>query len=383
MYGNHHGNIIESFGKTADGGFYFSGYTLATSGLFNQGFIQKTDKNGKVEWYHEYGGKYDDKFLSAHQTSDGGFIAVGITSSLALDTPQLNYNYHAYIVKTDAQGNETWQKVFGGRFYDSFWDVAETPDHNFVATGAFDGISGNNVQQWLYVVKVKQNGDSIWTCNTPQFRTSYGLSLAIANDGSIGVTGNAQKTDTSLIHPLFGYLSANGKLIKPVIVYDSIVMHNDQYDNDLNPIKYEKIISVPGGFMLICGGTIFPNTGSFPIGGNVYMQSIIVGKIDYNGSFVWSHPFTGQGNGVDFSDAFLNPDGSLLISGNVPNSAWVLNLNASGIKTSEIFIPGIGFAEGGVADGNSYALGLSLDPLTSSHSYYFGLAIADQNGKIK
>src|SRR6185503_1287750 len=102
LYGNQYGNTLQSFGKTADGGYFFSGFTLASAGSNQQGFIQKTDKNGKIEWYHEYGGKYYDKFTAAHQTSDGGFIAVGLTSSIALFSPQPNYNTHAYIVKTDA-----------------------------------------------------------------------------------------------------------------------------------------------------------------------------------------------------------------------------------------------------------------------------------------
>jgi hypothetical protein len=79
----------------------------------------------------------------------------------------------------------------------------------------------------------------------------------------------------------------------------------------------------------------------------------------------------------------LNPDGSLLISGNLPNSSWILNLDASGSKTSEIYVPGIGFTEGCVPVGTSYALGLNLIPSSSNHIYYFGLAITDQNGKIK
>jgi hypothetical protein len=383
FYGNPYGNTLESFGKTADGGFYFAGYTNSSAGSNQQGFIQKTDKNGKIIWYHEYGGKYDDEFVSAHQTSDGGFIAVGITSSLALYSPQLNYNTHAYIVKTDAHGNELWQKVFGGRVLDEFFDIAETPDHDFVATGYFDGVSGNEVQKWLYVVKVDQNGDSIWTRKTSSFSTSIGTSVAVTSIGGIGVTGCAQKTDTASIHPVFWYLSAAGKVINPVIEYDSIIMHDNRFQGLFDTAQHEKILNAPGGFIFIWGGGISPNSATYNIGGNYYYQSIIARKIDYNGNLVWNYAYNGKGNGVSLSDAMVNPDGSLLISGNVPNSSWLLNLDASGIKTSEIYVQGIGFAKGCVPIGNSYALGLNLVPQISSHVYYFGLAIADQNGKIK
>ena len=384
MYGNQNGNTLESFGKTADGGYFFSGFTFASAGSNQQGFIQKTDKNGKIEWYREYGGKYKDKFIAAHQTSDGGFIAVGLTSSLALDSPQRNYNTHAYIVKTDANGTLLWQKVYGGQFNDEFYDVAETPDHYFVATGSFEGPSGTAIRQWLYIVKVDQNGDSIWTHKTPNFSISVGTSIAVTSDGGIGVTGYAKKTDTSWINPVFGCLSASGKTINPVLTFDSIVSHDDLLNNDVEPIKNEKIIITQGGFIFICGASPLPSYAYlYNILGNWYEVSIIVGKIDQKGSFAWTHSFTGQGNGLDLSDAMLNPDGSLLISANVPNAAWILNLNSSGIKTSEIFFPGISFSEGCAPVGNSYALGLNLIPSSSNHAYYFGLALADQNGKIK
>ena len=380
LYGNQYGNTLQSFGKTADGGYYFSGFTFASAGSNQQGFIQKTDKNGKIESYHEYGGKYLDEFIAAHQTSDGGFIAVGLTSSVALFTPQLNYNTHAYIVKIDANGNELWEKVFGGQFNDEFYDVAETPDHNFVATGFSQSITGTAIQKWLYIVKVDQNGDSIWTHKTPNFSTSIGTSIAVSSDGSIGVTGYAKKTDTSYIHPLFGYLSASGKAINPVLTFDSIVMHDDILGNS---IKNEKIISASGSFIFICGGSIFPKSFLFHSGNNYYSESVIIDKIDNNGKLIWNYSFEGQGNGVDLSDAFLTLDGSVLISGNLPNSSWILNLHTTGIKTSEIFIPGVSFAEGCAAVGDSYALGLNLVPSSSNHAFYFGLAIADQNGKIK
>ena len=383
LYGNPYGNTLKSFGKTADGGFYFAGYTNSSAGSNQQGFIQKTDKNGKIMWYHEYGGKHDDEFYKAHQTADGGFIAVGITSSLALDTPQLSYSAEAYVVKTDANGNPLWQKVFGGPVNGSFRDVAETPDHDFIITGDYMVTTHFTSQECLYVVKLDQNGDSLWTYKTTAFPGSFGSSVAVASDGSIGVTGVAQKNDTALPHPVFGYFSPTGKVIDPVMEFNGIFVRDDIFGASIDPIQHAKILNAPGGFIFIVGGDILPDITTYYFGSNYYYQSIIARKIDYQGNLVWNYVFNGKGNGVSFSSVIMNPDGTLLISGNVPNSSCLLNLDASGIKTSEIYLPNIGFTEGGVSVGNSYALGLNLIPTLSNHVYYFGLAIADQNGKIK
>jgi len=384
MYGNQYGNKLQSFGRTVDGGYFLSGYTLASNGLNQQGFIQKTDKNGKILWYHEYGGKYLDEFLSVHQTSDGGFIAVGSTSSIPLNIPQPNYNTHAYILKTDANGQVLWQKVFGGPFNDQFYDVAETPDHSFVATGFFEGVSGTLIQKWLYIVKVDQNGDSLWTHTTSSYTLSTGTSVAICSDGIIGVTGYAKKTDTSYIHPLFASFATSGQVINPVITFDTIVMHDDLLNNSAERIKNEKLISMQDGFIFICGSSPLPSPSRLDKTGDNYFEvTIIAAKIDQKGNFGWNHAFIGHGNGVDLCDAVMNNDGSLLISVNLPDAAWLLNLNSAGTNTSEIFIPGVGFAEGCTPVDNFYALGINLIPANSSHAYYFGMAITDQNGKIK
>lgn len=394
FYGNQHGNVLGSFGQTADGGYYFAGYTASSAGSSEQGFIQKTDKKGKIEWYQEYGGKYYENFMAVHQASDGGFIAVGNTSSISLDSPRLNYNNNAYIVKTDSHGNLLWQKAFGDKHNDCFIDASETPDHDIVAVGYTQKISNSPLQSQFYVVKMNQNGDSLWSYSSNNLFYGSCTSVAITPGGNIGVAGYAKKTDTLYSHPVFVYLNAKGELINPIKFFDNIYCSDESVNQfSSSPARCEKILSTTGGFIYTCTGNLQLSPGGYLIGGNFYVHSLFTGKIDYNGNFLWRNEFDGEGGGVEMSDVQLNMDGSFMISGNIVSpyvpgsfsnfSAWILNINATGGKTSELLIPGVQFVEGAVFNNDNYTFGFNRIPSSSNHAYYFGLAITDNNGKVK
>src|SRR2546428_2781312 len=88
--------------QTADGGYAFAGYYFQNTVYDERAWLGKTDSAGKVQWDKIYGAdvEYSDrKFLSFQQTSDGGFIAAGVTN-------QYNDGYGSlWLVKTDPNGN--------------------------------------------------------------------------------------------------------------------------------------------------------------------------------------------------------------------------------------------------------------------------------------
>jgi hypothetical protein len=88
--------------QTKDGGYAFSGYYFQNTVYDERAWLVKTDSAGKVQWDKIYGAdvQYSDrKFLSFQQTSDGGFIAAGLTN-------QFNNGYTSlWLVKTDSNGN--------------------------------------------------------------------------------------------------------------------------------------------------------------------------------------------------------------------------------------------------------------------------------------
>ncbi len=80
------------------------------------------------EWNCTFGGWGSDSANSVQQTSDGGYILVGYTSSFAVFSD-------AWIIKTDADGNKQWNSTFGGADFDGVGSVQLTSDGGYIIAG--------------------------------------------------------------------------------------------------------------------------------------------------------------------------------------------------------------------------------------------------------
>jgi len=102
--------------QTGDGG-----YVLASGDQ-----LLKLSNRGDVEWSRFYGAPYDALF-TVHQTSDGGYVAMGNTQSI-----ESGHVFNAWILKLDSLGGIVWQKAFPGQ--DGYW-VEQTSDDGYIMSG--------------------------------------------------------------------------------------------------------------------------------------------------------------------------------------------------------------------------------------------------------
>ncbi len=388
IYGDQDGYFLNSFEPTADGGFMFGGYTNSSAGMAQQGFIQKTDKYGNVIWKKTYGGKSLDIFNVVHVTSDGGFIAAGTTESYGNGAIRGDAHEDCYLVKMNANGDTLWQRTFGGIYDDRFFDVTETPDHGFVAVGIYD--NGND--NFTYVVKVDNNGKTLWPPKQlyPNSYQSFGTSVTTGANDDIAIAGYVVKSDTvgdlNTHYPSFILLNNNGGFLdyqnvnNPFPEYKmwgSVI--NSGYYNYATTSSLEKIISRPDGYILVVNlEAVGPN-------------SIMIFKVDFKGNIQWKQQhFVGKNGSAFMNSISNNAVGGLLISGGTIDpagisSTWLLNTDANGSKLWENFLPVSEYniwAAGAIPIGNNFAVGVNLVSAGASTTTYFGLMNIDQNGKI-
>ena len=138
--------------QTIDGGY------IITGGQYYSGFrgwdiwIIKTDSQGGEEWNRTFGGGGEDEGSSVQQTTDGGYIITGYTGSYG------NGLYDAFLLKTDTQGAEEWTQTFGGSDYDYGNSVQQTTDGGYIITGQ-TGSYGNGARDVL-LIKTDSQGIS-------------------------------------------------------------------------------------------------------------------------------------------------------------------------------------------------------------------------------
>jgi len=153
-YGGTSGDYAFSLQQTSDGGYILAGYTRSFGVGGSDAFLVKTDANGNVIWAKTYGGTSDDLFYNFLQTSDGGYILAGWTSSFGAGGSDV------FLVKTDANGNIIWAKTYGGTSSDGAFSVQQTSDGGYILAGftySF-GAGGSDV----FLVKTDANGNIQW-----------------------------------------------------------------------------------------------------------------------------------------------------------------------------------------------------------------------------
>ncbi|MBP6512530.1 MAG: T9SS type A sorting domain-containing protein [Bacteroidia bacterium] len=169
---------LTSMQQTSDGGYILGGYSKSNIsfdktenclGDFDY-WIIKTDALGNVQWQNTIGGDSADYLNSLQQTSDGGYILGGLSSSnISGDKIENSLGGRDYwVVKTDSIGNILWQNTIGGSGDDDLYSIQQTTDGGYILGGySLSNLSGDKSENSLggqdyWVVKVDAIGNIQW-----------------------------------------------------------------------------------------------------------------------------------------------------------------------------------------------------------------------------
>lgn len=194
-----------SIRQTSDGGYIIGGVTTSIDGDISgnhggyDGVIVKLNATGGIEWLRCLGGNKADDFNAVRQTSDGGYIAIGKTYSNNNGTVGANHGYtDIWVVKLTATGLVDWQKCLGSSSYDGGYAILESPDGGYVLTGYVEGndgdVSGNHGSMDLWVAEIDGIGRVLWQQCLGGSGRDLGTSI-VATYGGYVVTGQTESTD--------------------------------------------------------------------------------------------------------------------------------------------------------------------------------------------
>ena len=174
-YGENLNLKTHSLIQCSDGNFVFTGYTYE-NGDANV-YLIKTDENGNELWNKTYSRSNFDFGVSVYETSDAGLIITGQTFSDNLDI---------YLIRTDANGDTLWTKAIDNSFNEQGGSVIQTDDGGFLITG-MGGTSdfGNK----LILFKTDENGNVLWNNYIGGEIGNSGNSLQQTSDGGFIITG--------------------------------------------------------------------------------------------------------------------------------------------------------------------------------------------------
>jgi hypothetical protein len=168
--------------QTNDGGYALTGQTNTAMGQTHissndaNGFIWllKTDASGNEMWNKTLG---DETVNSLIQTSDGGYALVG--GGVSGNEP----NY--LLIKTDSAGEIQWTQTYGSKDKDFAYAVVQTADGGY-ALGGWMWLRSNGGGLNLGIVKTDALGNLRWT---QYYGAGQGWSMMQTNDGGFAIAG--------------------------------------------------------------------------------------------------------------------------------------------------------------------------------------------------
>lgn len=294
--GGTNGEIAFGVNETTDGGFIVVGYSSSGNDEVNDNngstdiWVVKLDVTGTIIWENNYGGSDTDKGHYIEQTTDGGYILIGTSRSDDFAGVSNFNNYDDIVIlKLDNLGAMQWGKFYGSIGPDIGYSIKQTTDGGYIAAG---NIGGNSIDLWIAKLDASGNIDANWT-NTTFGGPTYGTpsNPQLYNDSAYSVD---IATDGYVV---CGFTQREGSSGNP---------HNDYWiiKFDFNgSIIWEAILggeaseeaksikTTNDGGYIIAG-----YAGSDEITGGSSLRDYWVVKLDSDGNIDWENTFGGSQN---------------------------------------------------------------------------------------
>lgn len=168
--------------QTSDGGYAVTGLTQSYGAGGADIILLKFDSSGSLSWSRTWGSATNDAGTSIVQAADGGYVIAGYAAGFGAGGTD------AAILKFSSSGTLLWSKVWSGTAVDYFSDMDQTTDGGYVASGYTTsfGMGGND----HLVVKFDSSGSLVWSYLFEGSGNDSGYSISSDTlDNSISVAG--------------------------------------------------------------------------------------------------------------------------------------------------------------------------------------------------
>ncbi|MHA1368649.1 MAG: binary toxin-like calcium binding domain-containing protein [Promethearchaeota archaeon] len=247
---------------------YTCGYTQSYGVGSSDLLLVKWDLDGNQIWNRTWGGSDPDSGSSIW--CDGFYIyTCGYTQSYGAGSSDL------LLVKWDADGNQIWNRTWGGSDPDSGSSI--WCDGFYIYTSGYTSSYGAGSED-LLLVKWDADGNQIWNRAWGGSSSDIGYSIWI-NGTSIYTCGHT-----------LSYGAGNADLL--LVKWDSD--GNQQWNRTLGGSDHEVGFSIwcNGAYLYVCGYTKSYGAGA---------EDLLLAKLDMNGSLAWNRTWGASSDEIGYS----------------------------------------------------------------------------------
>jgi len=305
-FGGEEGDEVRSLQQTSDGGYILAGVTISFGIGGGDAWLVRTDVEGNEQWNRTFGGYRYDIAHAVEETADSGIIVAGHTSSFGAALG------NAFLLKTDKNGNEQWSQSYGGPNYETAFAARQTSDGGYVLAGETRSLSRGGAD--LYLVKTDGEGAEMWTATFGGPATDGAHSVQQTSDGGYILAGGTES---------FGEGMFDGWLIKTDT--GGIEQWSRTFGGSGNDILFYAEQTPDGGY-IASGATYSSGAG----GGDYWLV-----RTDHEGNELWGRTFGGPGRDESYWLDQTN-DGGVILSGMTDSFGagegdfWVIKTDSEG-----------------------------------------------------
>ena len=180
---NYELNYIKSFGgsnddeandiiNTSDGGFMVIGSSTSSDGLIQNKMglesdiiLMKFDSDKSIEWVKNYGGSRDDRGQSVVEVSGIGYALLGYSMSNDGDASNNEGFHDNWVILIDSKGDIIWEKSYGFSGHDHAYNIIKTKDGNLFFNGFLDVTASRGLGSTKKVGKSIKHGVGEFWCH--------------------------------------------------------------------------------------------------------------------------------------------------------------------------------------------------------------------------
>lgn len=234
LFGGSGEDIPASLEKTTDGGYIIAGSSNSSAsfdvtgtnhggsgnlGVYSDYWILKLSGAGTKSWNKLLGGNGDDKATAIKQTTDGGYVVAGYSSTSANgDVTSANHgdidsHYDCWIIKIDAKGIIGWNTLMGGSTAGGApsnlaTDIVQTTDGGYAvaahttasAVGNVTNVNHGESDYWI--IKLDFRGYILWNKLFGGNKMDKAYSILQTADEGLVIAGDSFSSDNGNVNSL-------------------------------------------------------------------------------------------------------------------------------------------------------------------------------------